>query len=72
MGTSPLNATTSVTITILDQNDNDPVIQNITVFNNNFALLMNNISVVVIPENHPTYTTVSMINYYTLAATLSV
>ena len=72
MGMSPLNATTSVTIIILDQNDNDPVIQNITVFNNNFALLMDNISVVIIPENHPTYTTVSMISYYILAATLSV
>jgi len=59
MGMVPLTATTNVTIIILDENDNSPVIQNITVFNANLMSSEDNISVVIIPEDHPTYTPVS-------------
>ena len=59
MGLSPLNATTDVTITISDQNDNFPVIQNIIVHNGNLTLSVNNMSVVVIPEDQPTFESVS-------------
>lgn len=60
MGMSPLTTATNVTIIILDQNDNSPVIQNITVFIDDLVLSMDdNISLVSIPENHPTYTPVS-------------
>lgn len=60
MGMIPLNATTNVTITILDKNDNNPVIQNIVVFSGRLESSVNNITyVVIIPENHPTYTPVS-------------
>ena len=59
MGMPPLNATTNVTIIILDQNDNSPVIQHITVFSGDHILSMDNTSIVVIPEDHPPYTSVS-------------
>ena len=59
MGMTPLNATTTVTITILDENDNSPMIQNIIVFSGVHMLLPENNSVIVIPENHPPYTPVS-------------
>lgn len=59
MGLSPLNVTTNVTITILDQNDNSPVIQNITVFNGNLTISTDNMSVIVIPEDQPTFERVS-------------
>lgn len=61
MGMPPRNATTVVNITVLDQNDNCPVIHNISVVSSNVVLsvLMDNVSLVVIPENHSPYTTVS-------------
>ena len=59
MGMPPLNATTNVTIIILDQNDNSPVIQHIIVFSGDHMLSMDNTSIVVIPEDHPPYTPVS-------------
>ena len=59
MGMAPLNATTTVTITILDENDNSPMIRNITVISGAHMLLTENNSVIVIPENHPPYTPVS-------------
>ena len=60
MGMPPLNATINVTIVILDQNDNSPVIQHIIVFSGGHMLSMDNTSsVVVIPEDHPPFTPVS-------------
>ena len=59
MGLPPLRATTDVTITISDQNDNSPVIHNIIVYNGNITLSMNDMSVVIIPEDQPTFESVS-------------
>lgn len=59
MGMVSLAATTNVTIIITDENDNSPVIQNITVINGDLMSFKDNISLVIIPEDHPTYTAVS-------------
>lgn len=64
MGMLPLNATTNVSITILDENDNSPIIQNITVQNGDLVTLRDNISLVIIPEDHPPYTPVSNLCYW--------
>jgi len=64
MGNPSLSNSTVVTITVLDENDNSPELQDIIVLTlqDDSVSVGNTTSTVIIPENHPTYTSVSTVH----------
>ena len=62
----PRSNSTVVTITVLDENDNSPELQDIIVetLQADSVSVGNTTSTVIIPENHPTYTSVSNVLSY--------
>jgi len=63
MGNPSLSNSTVITITVLDENDNSPELQDIIVLTlqDDSVSVDNTTSTVIIPENHPTYTSVSSV-----------
>ena len=63
MGNPSLSNSTVITITVLDENDNSPELQDIIVLTlqDDSVSVDNTTSIVIIPENHPTYTSVSSV-----------
>jgi len=63
MGNPSLSNSTVVTITVLDENDNSPELQDIMALTvqDDSVSVGNTTSTVIIPENHPPYTSVSSV-----------
>ena len=63
MGNPSLSNSTVITITVLDENDNSPELQDIIVLTlqDDSVSVDNTTGTVIIPENHPTYTSVSSV-----------